>query len=86
MWPVDAKAQTPVEVNTVIRFTKEGYYLIVGGAVTRQGMSVNDSVNVAITLAGGTIYLSGTPLPIIPGLGPTAVPGFPPTPTRASYP
>ncbi len=86
-WTADAQAQQTITVRGTVRFIQEGLFYVYGQAYNpRRGGVATDSVRVLLTRVGGTIYLPGTPLPITPGLGPTAVPGFPPTPTRAPYP
>jgi hypothetical protein len=64
-WFVDTKAHQSVTVTGKMRFIREGYVGVIG-AVTTPSVHVQDGVTVHITSDGGTIYLSGTPLPITP--------------------
>ncbi len=86
-WTLDTLVSQNITVSSTWRFTQEGYFFVLAQAFdSRRGMVVGDSVRIHITRTGGIVYYSGTPLPLTPGLGPTAVRGFPPTPTRAPYP
>lgn len=66
-WTVDARANQPLTVRSVIRFTQEGLFYIYGQAYNpRRGGVATYDVRVVLTRAGGTVYYSGTPLPITP--------------------
>lgn len=78
-WHVNTKGHQPVQVTTSIRFTEEGFFGIIGGVVSRQGITVDDFVTVHVTRAGVTIYPSGTKIPITPEPLPTITPGPSPT-------
>lgn len=90
-WKVDAKANQPVTFMRTIHFPpREGFFLI-GVSVSTPQLRVEDSLRIYITRAGGTVYYSGTPIPITPGtavpLPPGLVPATPlPSPTRPPYP
>lgn len=86
-WPVNTKGRQPIQATTLIRFTEEGVFGVIGGVVTRQGLSVDDFVTVHVTRDGATIYPPGTKIPITPGPLPTITRGpspiYPrPTPTH----
>jgi len=55
-WVVDAKAHTPMQFSTTIRFTEEGYYSVHAGAQDFVGeLLVQDAKDVRITTLGGTL-------------------------------
>ena len=55
VWDVNTKAHQPVSFTGVVRFTLEGYFNVIGAAITREGYRVVDSVSVYISRAGGTV-------------------------------
>jgi len=83
-WVVNTRAGQPVRVTSTVRFTREGYFEVIGGALTREGRHVYTHVLVYVTPAGGTVNPqvppAGTPRPL------TAVPSTPrvSTPTPPS--
>lgn len=91
-WTRDTPARQAIQVTSVLRFTQEGlWHIIVQAHDRRLGSVVADDARIYITRAGGTVYYSGTPIPITPGPLPTLAPGLIPatpipTPTRRPYP
>lgn len=89
-WTINALANQPITLTKAVRFTEEGHYFILAQADDRRkGMVLGDSARIDITRAGGTVYYSGTPLPITPVriVTPSILTPLPyPTPTRAPYP
>jgi parallel beta-helix repeat protein len=88
-WVVNAKAHTPLQLSTTIRFTKEGYFNIHGSAYDpRKGSGVRDVERVRITPLGGTVNPPperepGTPAPAkrLDTPPPKATPESSPTPS-----
>ena len=55
-WVVEAKAHTPIQLSTTIKFPKEGYFDVLAGALDpHRGLHVDDWVSVRITRTGGTV-------------------------------
>jgi len=68
-WTVDAKAHTPIQFSTMIRFAREGYYSAHAGVFEYQELMVQDAEDVRITALGGTLNPPperefGTPAPL----------------------
>lgn len=92
-WRLSTRANQTVQfVRTVRLPPREGFFLLIARAGIPTGESVEDSLYIHLTLAGGTVYLSGTPLPITPDVIKTPPPyilnpqGTPlPIPTSAPF-
>jgi hypothetical protein len=67
-WSVAAKANIPILFTRTRRFpTREGFFLVAASAsIPTRSHLATDSLYIHLTQAGGSIYLSGTPLPITP--------------------
>ncbi len=85
-WVVVTQAGRPVQVTSTIRFTREGWYNVIGGAFASTGHA-SHSVYVHVTQAGGTVNPKhtlpagpapavpyGTPLPVTPAPTPEPQP------------
>jgi len=89
-WVVDAKAHTPMQFSTTIRFTEEGYYSVHAGAQDFVGeLLVQDAKDVRITTLGGTLNPPseqelGTPELLEETLEPTYLMPSSPLPTPPS--
>ncbi len=90
-WRVSTQANQTSEFVRIVRLpSREGFFLLIARAGFPTGESVEDSLYIHLTPAGGSLYLSGTPLPITPDVIKTPPPiilnpkGTPlPSPTRA---
>jgi hypothetical protein len=90
-WKMTAKANQQAVFTRKVRFPpEEGLYSITVGAYTPNTGYNSDTLTIRLTRAGGTVYLSGTSVPMTPRPLPTITPGpsptFIPTPTRRPYP
>ncbi len=82
-WVVNTRAGQPIQVTSTVRFIREGWCSVHGGAVARGGGSVTGGVYVHVTQAGGTVNPTHT-LPA--GPAPAAPVGTPSLPTPAPPP
>jgi hypothetical protein len=78
-WDVDTKAHQPVSFTGTVRFTHEGYFDVIGAAITQEGRRVVDSVPVYISRAGGTV---NPPVPT----GPAQAVPYTPSPSESPLP
>ena len=100
-WRVDVKANEPSVFSRTLRFPAEERLFFIGFTASTPSFRVEDSLRIYITRVGGTVYYSGTPIPITPGPVPTSPPALRtllaqptatrtprriPTPTRRPYP
>jgi hypothetical protein len=85
LWNVDLLANQPIQVSTVLRFPREGYFGIIGGVLTREGFTVNENIDVSLTNTSYTLNPTYDPnaiqtvVPLTPPSTPPEPPGKPET-------